>query len=314
MNSAKISLVIPTYQRRESIRRLLNALEQQRIEADMFEVMVVIDGSNDGTDDLIANTKTSYSLKAICQPNLGRAAACNTGIRNAQGELIVLLDDDMEPAPEFLWAHWEIHQGQKRLGVVGAAPVVARAESSSVSRYIADKFRHHLEKLSQPGYQLNLRDFYSGNFSIWKEHLLEVGLFDEGFRIYGNEDLELSLRLRKADIALVYCGEALAYQHYEKDFSAWAKDNIAKGKTAVLFAHKHPEVYPELKLSSYKEGSWKWRLLRTGLLRLSNVSTKTPGYVIRFVAALERMKPVRLHLVYQFVSDYFFWLGVQHAQ
>jgi GT2 family glycosyltransferase len=314
MSSPQISLVVPTYQRRESVRRLLEALEWQTIQPGVFEVLVVIDGSSDGTDDLIAATKASYPLRAICQPNLGRAAACNSGIRSAQGELVVLLDDDMEPGTGFLSAHWHAHQGQKRLGVVGAVPVVARPGSSSVSFYIEDKFRHHLEKLSQPDYQLNLRDFYSGNFSIRREHLLEVGLFDARFKIYGNEDLELSLRLRKAGISLVYCSDALAYQYYEKDFSALARDNIAKGKTAVLFARKFPEIYSEIKLGTYTETSRKWRFLRAGLLRLSRAWSRTPDYVIRFVATLERTRPVRLHLFYQFALDYFFWLGVQDAQ
>ena len=314
MNSAQMSVVIPTYQRRESIKRLLNALKHQRIQPDRFEVLVVIDGSSDGTEDLIANIKTPYSLRAICQPNRGRAAACNTGIRNAHGDIIVLLDDDMEPESGFLAAHWQAHQGQKRLGVVGAVPVAARPGSSYASLYISEKFRQHLEKLSQQGYQLTLRDFYSGNFSIKRKCLLEVGLFDEEFRIYGNEDLELSLRLRKAGVSLVYCRDALAYQYYEKDFSALARDNIAKGMTAVLFARKHPEVYSELKLSKYAEGSWQWRILRAGLLRLSRVWSRMPDYVIQAVTSVDRARHVPLHFLYQFVLDYFFWLGVQNAQ
>src|SRR5215208_5849960 len=162
MNSAQISVVIPTYQRRESIKRLLKGFEQQTMSPDLFEVLVVIDGSTDGTEDLVANTKAPYPMRTICQPNRGRAAACNTGIRSAQGKLIVLLDDDMEPAPGFILAHWHAHQEQKKLGVVGAVPVVVRSGSSFTSLYIAEKFRQHLEKLSQPSYQLSLRDFYSG--------------------------------------------------------------------------------------------------------------------------------------------------------
>lgn len=313
-NPIQISVIIPTYQRRESIRRLLKALEQQTIQPDMFEVLVVIDGSNDGTEDLVSEAKTPYLLKAICQTNRGRAAACNAGIRGAQSDIIILLDDDMEPAPGFVSAHWQMHQGQKRLGVVGAAPVVVRCGSSSVSEYIAEKFNFHLRKLAQPGYQFSLRDFYSGNFSIRREHLIEAGLFDEGFKVYGNEDLELSLRLRKTGISLVYCGDALAYQYYEKDFSALARDNIAKGQTAVFFARKHPEIYPELKLSTYDKHSLKWQWLRTGLLRASRVWRRTPDRVIRFVSTLERVRTIRLNLIYQFVLDYFFWLGVQNAQ
>jgi glycosyltransferase involved in cell wall biosynthesis len=314
MNSIKMSIVVPTYQRCDSVKRLLKAFEQQVFPAYDFEVLVVIDGSRDGTEILIANTKTPYHLRAICQPNRGRAAACNTGIRMAEGDVIILLDDDMEPVSEFLAAHWQAHQEQKRLGVLGAVPVLTSYGSSGVSRYIAEKFGQHLQKLSQPGYQLNLRDFYSGNFSIRREHLLEVGLFDEDFKEYGNEDLELALRLRKTGISLVYCNEALAYQHYEKDFSALAEDNIAKGKTAVLFVRKHPEVYSELKIGTYNEASRKWRIARNGLLWLSRLWAETPNYVIIFITMLERTRPPHLHLFYQFALDYFFWQGVKNEQ
>jgi GT2 family glycosyltransferase len=314
VNAILISLIIPTYQRRDSVTRLLHALDAQTLSPDLFEVLVIIDGSKDGTEELVAQTKVPYHLTSITQPNRGRAAACNTGIRNAQGELIVLLDDDMEPAPEFLSAHWMTHQGSKRLGVVGAVPVRIRPASPLISYYIAERFGQHLERLSQPGYQLNLRDFYSGNFSIRKEHLLEVGLFDEDFKIYGNEDLELALRLRKAGIALRYCEKALAFQNYEKDFSALARDNLAKGKTAVLFVRKYPEVSSELKIGTYKEESRKWRVARAGLLWLSSVWKKTPDYVLRLVTTMERLHPAHLHVYYRFALDYFFWLGVRNEQ
>lgn len=314
MSSKPISLIIPTYQRRDSVKRLIDALRSQTVQPDSFEVLVIIDGSKDGTEELVTQTKAAYRLTSITQPNRGRAAACNTGIRNAQGELIVLLDDDMEPAPEFLSAHWMAHQSSKRLGVVGAVPVRIRADSSPISYYIAERFGKHLERLSQPGYQLNLRDFYSGNFSIRKERLLEVGLFDEDFKIYGNEDLELALRLRKGGISIRYCKDALAFQNYEKDFSALACDNLAKGKTAVLFVQKYPDVSSELKIGTYDEESWRWRMLRAALVWFSKVWKKTPDNVIKLVTRIERFHPAHLHLYYRFALDYFFWLGVRNEK
>jgi GT2 family glycosyltransferase len=314
VSSKLISLIIPTYQRRNSVKRLLDALDTQTLPPDSFEVLVIIDGSKDGTEELVAQKKVPYRLTSITQPNRGRAAACNTGVRSAQGELIVLLDDDMEPAPEFLSAHWMAHQGSQRLGIVGAVPVRIRADSSPISHYIAERFGQHLERLSQPAYQLSLRDFYSGNFSIRKEHLLEVGLFDEDFKIYGNEDLELALRLRKAGISVRYCKDALAFQNYEKDFSALARDNLAKGKTAVLFVGKHPEVSSELKIGTYNEESRRWRIARAILLWLSKVWKQTPDYVIKLVTMIERLHPIHLNVYYRFALDYFFWLGVRNEQ
>src|SRR5712691_6997483 len=126
----------------------------------------------------------------------------------------------MEPTSEFLAAHARAHADESRLGVLAAVPVVVDRASPPVVEYIASSFNLHLTKLSRPDHKIGIRDFYSGNFSIRRKVLLEVGLFDEGFKAYGNEDGELAIRLRQAGVQLTYCAEAIARQHYEKDFAA----------------------------------------------------------------------------------------------
>ena len=310
--SPQISLVIPTYQRRASVERLLNALNLQSLPPQEFEVIVVIDGSLDGTRALVDQVPTHFCLRSMWQPNQGRAVACNLGIRSARGRLIVLLDDDMEPAPRLLEAHLIAHQAGPRLGVLGAVPILLEPSPSALAQYIGSKFNHHLEKLAQPDHEIHLRDFYSGNFSIRRDVLMEAGLFDEAFQIYGNEDLELFWRLRELGVQIVYCAEATAIQHYEKNFAALAMDYIDKGETSILLFQKHPDALPELKLNTRQQESRKWRLLRAGLLRLSRHWRKTPEQAIRFMTWLELRRPARLHLYYRLALDYFYWLGVNH--
>jgi GT2 family glycosyltransferase len=295
------------------VQRALQALFGQTLSPDQYEVVVSIDGSQDGTREMVSQFSAPYTLRSTWQPNRGRAAACNAGIRMARGQLLVLLDDDMEPVPGFLAAHLHAHPENSRLGVVGAAPVPFTRSSTPVVQYIGTKFNCHLENLAQPRYQFKLRDFYSGNFSIRREILLEVGAFDESFRIYGNEDLELSVRLSKAGVQLVFSPEALAEQHYTKDFTALAQDNIAKGRTAVLLASKYPETYYDLKLSMYAQESRKWRIVRAGLLQLSRVWAWIPELVILFMTRLERLRPARFNYCCFLALDYFYWLGARSA-
>jgi GT2 family glycosyltransferase len=276
-------------------------------------VIVSIDGSEDGTREMVAGFSAPYALCAIWQPNKGRAAACNTGIRASRGRLLVFLDDDMEPAQGFLAAHVRAHRDSTLLGVVGAAPISIDASSPPVLMYIGAKFNRHLERLAQPGHVFTLRDFYSGNFSVCRDVLAEAGGFDEGFKIYGNEDLDLSIRLRRNGVRLVYDPEALAYQRYTKDFAALARDEVAKGRTAVALATKHPDSFSELKLSGFDQQSWKWRLLRGGLLVFSRMWAGTPGFVTWLMGWLERVQPARLELYFALTLDYFYWLGVQSA-
>src|SRR5512147_2694955 len=81
----QLSVVIPTYQRCATLERALRALAQQTLPVDAYEVIVSIDGSGDGTREMVAQLVTPYRLHALWQPNHGRATACNAGIAAARG-------------------------------------------------------------------------------------------------------------------------------------------------------------------------------------------------------------------------------------
>ncbi len=308
-----ISVVIPTYQRRESLLRTLASLRDQTLPAGEYEVIAAVDGSSDGSAEAARGFPAPYALSVLEQPNRGRARACNGGMRAASGELVVLLDDDMEASPGFLVAHARAHQGPGQRAVVGAAPIVVAPASPPFVRYMADGFRGRLERMGQPGYRLRFRDAYTGNFSARREVLLAVGGFDETFRVYGHEDYELALRLEGAGVELAYSADALAHQHYEKTFEGFAPDGIARGRTAVLFAGKHPGVVESIKLSEYHRGPWKWRALRALLLGASRVSARVPGWVTAAIGRLERRRPARLDKYYSLAIDYLYWYGALGA-
>lgn len=149
-------------------------------------MIVVIDGSDDGTLEMVSSLPAPYTLRPLWQPNRGRAAACNTGIRAAEGEVVVLLDDDMDASPHLLQAHWQAHSQWERSGVVGAAPLHYDSTNSPTVAYVGAKFQQHLQRLAELDRITKARDFYSGNFSAPRGVLLEIGLFDEEFTIYGN--------------------------------------------------------------------------------------------------------------------------------
>ena len=309
----RVSVVVPTYQRRDSLLRALVSLGTQSLPADAYEVIAAVDGSTDGTAEAVRSFAAPYALTALEGPNRGRAVACNAAIRSAAGAVVVLLDDDMEASPGLLEAHARAHDGPGPRAVVGAAPIVVSPASPPFVRYMAEGFRTRLQRLAQPGYRLTFRDTYTGNFSARREVLLAVGGFDEAFQVYGHEDYELALRLQDAGVELAYSAEALAHQHYEKTFAAFARDGIARGRTAVLFAGKHPAVVGRIKLSEYDHGSLAWRVLRGWLLRLSRVSDRVPGWVVALVGQLERYEPARLHKAYTRAIDYLYWYGALGA-
>lgn len=309
-----LTVVVPTYQRRDSLLRLLASLRTQTLPADAYEVIAAVDGSTDGTVEAVRDFSAPYALCALGGPNRGRAGACNAGIRAAAGDLVVLLDDDMEASPGFLAAHARAHEGPVERAVVGAAPIVVSPASSRFVRYMANGFRMRLERLAQPGYRLRFRDVYTGNFSARRDVLLAAGGFDEAFRVYGHEDYELALRLQESGVELTYCADAYAHQHYEKTFAAFARDGIARGRTAVLFAGKHPAVVERIKLSEYRQGALTWRALRGLLLQLSRASDRVPEWIVRLIGRLERWEPARLDKYYTLAIDYLFWYGALAAR
>jgi GT2 family glycosyltransferase len=307
----ELSVVVPTYSRAAAMRRLLDALSRQTLAPKRFEVIVAIDGSHDGTLELVAGYGAPYRLSSLWQENSGQATARNQGVHRALAPIVLFLDDDMEPVAECLHAHLKAHAGHRRRCVLGAAPIDLRADDAPVARYFHEKFEAHLERLSESGHRLVARDFYSGNFSVRRSLLLEIGLFDDTFTRYGNEDVDLALRLREAGAEIVYEPEALARQHFDKDVVLAFADAQAKGRSALLVARKHPDALSEMRLGTYEQGSIRRRLIRRVLLAMSRRSRLVPQLIARLSLLLERTGLDLPWQYYDSVLDFGFWLGVE---
>ena len=305
-----VSVVVPTHQRRASMLRLCDALGRQTVAPATFELVVSIDGSTDGTREALQSQGFPYRVRTLWQESLGRAAALNAGIAEAVGSLLILLDDDMEPAPQFIEAHQRAHADCARHGVMGAVPIIVGSDATAAMRYLAARFNGHLQNLARPSYERRLTDFYSGNFSIRRDVLLEVSGFDEQFRVYGNEDLELSHRLARAGVRVEYSPDALARQYNDKSFAQLVRDQIAEGRTSVLFAQKHPEVFGALKLGTFDDGPRALRALRNALLAIGRRRTGLPAAIERLERVLSRARLPGLSAFYRLALGYFYWTGV----
>ena len=310
----RVSVVIPTFRRKDALLRALRSLASQSITPESYEVVVVVDGSDDGTLEAAESSAQPYALRVLWQGNSGRAAACNTGVGAAQAELVVLLDDDMEASPHLLEAHLRAHEAGPRLAVMGAAPIVVSASAPPPTAYIARKFNRHLEHLARAGGPLALRDFYSGNLSIRRAVFASVHGFDERFTIYGNEDLELSLRLAAAGVSIVYEPAAIAHQSNDKDFDALARDNLAKGRTAVLLARLHPGARAELKLGTFAREPLRRRLVVNALLGATRLFPPFRALVVGLVRLLSALRLPGARFVYPLALDYLYLCGARDAE
>jgi glycosyltransferase involved in cell wall biosynthesis len=317
MTTPRLSIVVPTLNRRDSVLRLLGALHAQTAAPSDFEAIVVVDGSTDGTLDAVRAHAAPFALHAIDLPRSGRARARNEGVRAAAGEIVLFLDDDMAPAPALVAEHLARHDEPDVLGVVGAVPLVVPPGAPPIVRYRAAAFSRKLDRLSTRHDQLAFGDVYSGNLSIRRQRLLDAGGYDEAFDAYGHEDYELALRLGHDGGRFVYSGEALANQYYDKTLGGLAADVQSEGRTAVLFARKHPEVLPSLGVGRFRTRSRRDQLRLAAVLLLDRL---VPGLASRLVASVQRfersMTPSddgALFARYDRLFDTLYWIGAERT-
>ncbi|MFE4698494.1 glycosyltransferase family 2 protein [Streptomyces sp. NPDC056738] len=254
----KASLVIPTYNSRDLVVPCLMSLNHQRLEGnDAFEVVLVDDGSTDGTGERVDSLPLTYPIRRIHLPrteNSCRSAARNAGIRAADGELIVFADGDQIIDPEFIQEHIRCHRDRGDVVAIGfrdylepgtvdlgllekgftptaLPPVADRDERAQVT----DALSQNMGNLATGWHFL-----YGCNVSVRKEHLLAVGGFDENIKRWSFEDVELGYRLHRHGLTLVHNLYSRVYHQFHPEsgqerYDDW-RENFA------YFTTKHPEL------------------------------------------------------------------------
>jgi GT2 family glycosyltransferase len=308
----EVSVVVPTGGEPDSLERLLGALDRQTIPAERYDVVVVVNPPNDDALRLVERHGDRLRVQALGRPRRGRAAACNAGLAVARGTLVAFLDDDMRPVEDWLERHLEAHARAPSSVVLGAVPVLLDRSSQPIERWVGARFAFHHERLLEPGHSFHLRDFFTGNASLPRLVLEEVGGFDEAFGLYGHEDLELFIRLRRAGIEAVFEPRAIAFQRYTKTFSTFGRDMRASGATAVQLARRHPDAAADV--VAWRTGPPSWERLKRLLLAGPRRRLSMPVFLTGLEATLRRLLPGRTTQFYSLAADYFFWLGVEEQE
>ena len=304
------SIVVASYQRAPAVRRLLEALSAQACDPACFEVVIVADGSTDGTLELVEGFEAPFTLRGARQENTGRAAASNRAIGLARADLLIILDDDMVAAPGLVAAHIAAHaDAAERRFVMGPAPIALPASPSPFLRYMTTTRNEHYARLAEPGHVFHVRDLYSANASVRREVLLGVGGFDEAYRTYGGEDVDLALRLEEAGVVFGFCADAAAAEAYEKTFRELAADMVQEGRNAVRLAIEHPQAAAGQQFSEPWPQPWWWKAARRGLLAVTRIVPPTRNAVTAATDALDRRGARRMHLLLRFVLEYHYWIG-----
>lgn len=199
MSEFEISVIIPTYNGINLLTRTLKGLEKQNSDSPPFEVIVVDDGSTDGTADFLDSYKGNLNLKIIRLPrNRGRSTARNAAINVASSKRILLLDADMDSPADLIAYHVSAHNGQNH-AIIGSVKFERRIRLRGYSRYWEGR---GAQRSKQKG-ETSARYFLSGHSSLPTELARQIGGFDEDIAFYG-EDIDFGLRISAAGAKVIY--------------------------------------------------------------------------------------------------------------
>ncbi|MHB8612368.1 MAG: glycosyltransferase family 2 protein [Candidatus Dormibacteraceae bacterium] len=231
VSASSVSVVIPTHNRRDSLRSVLQALDKQRPPADQLEVVVVCDGCSDGTEAMCRGLSVGYRLKIVEQVQQGPAAARNRALQEASGEIVLFLDDDVVPDSELVNEHLATHTEDPRAVVIGTLLAPPGFDLEPWTRWEATMLEGQYSAMAAGRWKPTPRQFYTGNASVRRRYVLEAGAFDATFR--RAEDVELAYRLERLKLNFYFRPEAKGWHFARRSLKSWLGVGRAYGEADV---------------------------------------------------------------------------------
>lgn len=260
----KFSFVIPTYQNKRLLKNTLEALNYQRdIYRGNYEAVVVDDGSTDGTCDYIQGVNRSYDLKYKYLERCGsscRAAARNRGWEEASGEIIVFIDSDILVRDDYLSELDRCFSMDSNMVVIGQRLMLkeeltledmaggnafreyrfdaGNLEAFEVRHFAFDEFSYNASAMNCPWYYV-----HGCNMAVPRALLEKAGGFDENFKGWGHEDVELGYRLYKEGARIIINSKLEALHQFHVPVNVNDKNMLAGiDENTAYFLRKHPQA------------------------------------------------------------------------
>ena len=225
-----LAVVIPTRERLALVNRLLAALEvQQRLAAGSWEVLVVVDGSADGTADSLTSMNFGFPLTTLELRHSGAGSARNMGWTNTQAPLVLFLDDDLVPNPTLLAQHIAAHRRHPKAVVLGHVSPDHTMQPDAWTFYDQATMADRYASLGRTEIPSGIH--VGGNFSVQRRHLEQVGGFDDHLLI--SEHIDLGFRLAEIGLEFVYEPEAEAVHCGRRSYEKWRLMHRIQGRMDV---------------------------------------------------------------------------------
>ena len=237
----EITVGLCSRNRKETLKLVLESLGDQSIHPDRYEVVLIDDGSTDGTGEMAKSLDVPYRLTYGYQPHSALATARNHGISLSKGEIMLYIDDDVLADHHLLEEHLRAHEQYQQCVVNGWVNHVETAE-------IPDKPKFTMADISTSF-------FWTSNVSVRVDDLYRAGLFDESFKEYGWEDQELGLRLMAIGLVRKTNYRAIGYHIKKPPTGANVEGALrlaeAKARTALHYIKLHPRQRTRFSTGTY---------------------------------------------------------------
>jgi O-antigen biosynthesis protein len=244
----RISVIVCTYNGARTIRDCLEGL--RRLDYPGFEVIVVNDGSTDGT----AAIAGEYGFRVISTRNHGLSHARNVGLHAASGDIVAYIDDDAYPDPDWLRYLAAGFLESSHVGIGG--PNLAPPGDGLVAESVANAPGGPSHVLLSDG---EAEHIPGCNMAFRRKALLAIGGFDPQFRTAG-DDVDVCWRLREKGWTLGFHPGAVVWHHRRSSVRAYLKQQMGYGRAEALLERKWPEKY-----NGAGHVRWAGRLYGSGL-------------------------------------------------
>ena len=229
----ELSVIVPTYNRKHLLRRCMDSLIRQDYPGDKFEVIVVDDGSTDGTEESIKKIQTDRIIRYFrLKRNLGPATARNSGLREAKAEIITFIDDDII-ASDKQWikkiVYFHRRFSEEHVIQGGLLNSSGRNIFGLTWKFILDMYIAETMVIDDKDNTKKYIDVLGGANASFKKNILEeLGGYNENLRV--GEDIDLKYRLQEKGIKVLYVPEISATHFYRSNIFSFIKYEFKKGR------------------------------------------------------------------------------------
>ncbi len=243
-SAPQISVIVPTFNRKATLQLCLMALSFQTVPSSSYEVIVIDDGSTDGTEEFCRTRPFPFGeLRYLRQANAGAGAARRAGVEAARGKYLLLINDDTIASRNLLAEHLAMHHKHPRekWAVLGSFTATEECNRHALTLWLQRSAFLFPQNALRAGQLCDASFFVTCNLSVLRQAVLEAGSFDATFRV--GEDTDLGLRLADSGCRVKYHPLAHAWhQHPQITADDLVRRARTYGRVHVALFEKHPDL------------------------------------------------------------------------